>query len=164
MQKIGFGTDIHRLEPGLPLYFGGVEIESDRGAVGHSDADALSHAVTDAVLGALALGDIGTHFPNSDDRWRNAESFVFLKYAVGLARERGWAIGNVDSVVTLESPKLSPYIDRIRESLANVLGVEKDCVSVKAKTSEGVGEIGRREAVRAEAIVLLQRIDGRNEP
>ena len=157
MNKIGFGTDIHRLEPGLPLYLGGVEIESDYGAVGHSDADALSHAVTDALLGSLALGDIGSYFPNSDERWRNAESFVFLKYAVGLVREQGYTISNVDSVVTLEAPKLRPYVDRIRESLATALEVDKDCVSVKAKTNEGIGAVGQMEAIRAEAVVLIQR-------
>ncbi|MEP7214348.1 MAG: 2-C-methyl-D-erythritol 2,4-cyclodiphosphate synthase [Acidobacteriota bacterium] len=157
MNRIGFGTDIHRLKAGLPLFLGGIEIESEHGAVGHSDADALAHAVTDAILGALALGDIGTHFPNSDDRWRNAESFVFLKYAVGLIKEHGYTISNVDSVVTLEAPKLRPYVERIRESLANVLEVGTDYVSVKAKTNEGLGEIGRLEAVKAEAIVMLQR-------
>ena len=157
MNRIGFGTDIHRLEMGLPLVLGGIEIESDRGAVGHSDADALAHAITDAILGALALGDIGTHFPNSDDRWRNAESFVFLKYAVGLIREHGYTISNVDSVVTLEAPKLRPYVERIRESLANVLDVGTECVSVKAKTNEGFGAIGRLEAVKAEAVVMIER-------
>ena len=157
MNRIGFGTDIHRLESGRPLFLGGVEIASERGAIGHSDADALVHAVTDAILGALAVGDIGTHFPNSDDRWRNAESFVFLKYAVGLVKEHGYALSNVDSVVTLEAPKLRPYIERIRESLANVLDVGTDCVSVKAKTNEGIGEIGRLEAVKAEAVVMLER-------
>ena len=157
MNRIGFGTDIHRLEAGLPLFVGGIKIESERGAVGHSDADALAHAITDAILGALALGDIGTHFPNSDERWRNAESFVFLKYAVGLVKEHGYVISNIDSVVTLEAPKLRPYVERIRESLANVLEVGSECVSVKAKTNEGLGEIGRIEAVRAEAVVMLGR-------
>ena len=160
MNRIGFGTDIHRLEAGLPLFLGGIEIESERGAVGHSDADALSHAITDAILGALALGDIGSHFPNSDERWRNAESFVFLKYAVGLVTERGYVISNVDSVVTLETPKLQPYVERIRESLASVLAVEKECVSVKAKTNEGLGDVGRSEAILAEAIVIIERLSG----
>ena len=157
MSRIGFGTDIHRLVGGRRLILGGVEIESELGAEGHSDADALAHAITDAILGALGLGDIGTHFPDSDDRWRNAESFVFLKYSVGLVREHGYAIGNVDSVVSLEIPKLGPYIDRIRESLANVLAVEPLCVNVKAKTNERLDAVGRREAVRAEAIVMLER-------
>jgi 2-C-methyl-D-erythritol 2,4-cyclodiphosphate synthase len=157
MNRIGFGTDIHRLEAGRPLILGGVKIESERGAVGHSDADALSHAITDAILGALALGDIGSHFPNSDERWRNAESFVFLKYAVGLVKEHRYTIANVDSVITLEAPKLRPYIDLIRASLATALAVERDCVSVKAKTNEGLGELGRNEAIMAEAVVLIER-------
>ena len=160
MSRIGFGTDIHRLEAGRPLFLGGIEIEAERGAVGHSDADALCHAITDAVLGALALGDIGTYFPSTDERWRDAESFVFLKYAVGLLKERDYQIFNVDAVITLEAPKLRPYIDRIRESLATALEVGSDCVSVKAKTNEGLGEIGRGEAVKAEAIVLIGRPNG----
>jgi 2-C-methyl-D-erythritol 2,4-cyclodiphosphate synthase len=157
MNRIGFGSDIHRLEADRPLFLGGIRIESKLGADGHSDADALAHAITDAILGALALGDIGSHFPDSDDRWRNAESFVSLKYALGLANERGWRLANVDSVVTLEAPKLRPYIDRIRESLASVLDVDIDCVSVKAKTNEGLDAAGRSEAIRAEAVVLLER-------
>lgn len=155
MYRIGSGTDVHRLVRGRPLVLGGVEIESELGAEGHSDADALSHAITDAILGALALGDIGTHFPNTDERWLNAESFIFLKYAVGLVGEHRRRIVNIDCVITLESPKLRPHIDRIRDSLANVLAVERDCVNVKAKTNEGLGDIGRGEAVAAEAVVLL---------
>lgn len=157
MFRVGFGNDIHRLVPGKRLILGGVEIESDFGAEGHSDADALTHAVTDAILGALALGDIGTHFPNSDERWRNAESFVFLRFAVGLMKEHGYEIVNVDSTVSLEQPKLRPYIDEIRQGLAGVLETETNCVSVKAKTGEGVDAVGERKAVRAEAIVLLKR-------
>lgn len=155
MNRIGFGTDIHRLVAGRPLVLGGVRIESGLGAEGHSDADVLAHAITDAILGALAAGDIGAHFPSTDERWRNAESFVFLKYAVGLARERGLGIANVDSVIALETPKLRPYVDRIRESLATVLEVEIACVNVKAKTGERIGEIGRGEAIAAQAVVLL---------
>ena len=157
MFRVGFGNDIHRLVPGKRLILGGVEIESDFGAEGHSDADALTHAVTDAILGALALGDIGTHFPNSDERWRNAESFVFLRFAVGLMKEHGYEIVNVDSTVSLEQPKLRPYIDEIRQGLAGVLETETNCVSVKAKTGEGVDAVGEGKAVRAEAIVLLKR-------
>ena len=106
MNRIGIGSDIHRLVEGRPLTLGGVNIDSDLGADGHSDADALTHAITDALLGALALGDIGSHFPNSDERWRNAESFVFLRFAVGLMKERGYSVVNVDSTVLLERPKL----------------------------------------------------------
>ena len=157
MFRIGFGNDIHRLVLGKRLILGGVEIESDLGAEGHSDADALTHAVTDAILGALALGDIGTHFPNSDERWRNAESFVFLRFAVGLMKESGYEVVNVDSTVSLEQPMLRPYIDEIRKGLADALETETNCVSVKAKTGEGVDAVGEGKAVRSEAIVLLKR-------
>jgi 2-C-methyl-D-erythritol 2,4-cyclodiphosphate synthase len=157
MQRIGFGSDIHRLVPDRPLILGGVSVESDLGAEGHSDADALTHAITDAILGALALGDIGTHFPPSDERWRNAESFVFLRFAVGEMKQHGYEIANVDSTVHLESPKLRPYIDEIRHGLADALEVETNRVSVKAKTGEKVDAVGENRAVRADAIVLIQR-------
>ncbi|HSI88620.1 MAG TPA: 2-C-methyl-D-erythritol 2,4-cyclodiphosphate synthase [Pyrinomonadaceae bacterium] len=155
--RIGFGNDIHRLEAGNTLVIGGVRIDSDRGAVGHSDADVLLHAVTDAVLGALALGDIGAHFPNSDPQWKDADSSVFLAKAVELAHQAGYSVANVDSTISLESPKLRPYIDEMRGRLAELLGIEIARVSVKAKTGEGVDAIGRREAIRAEAVVLLER-------
>ena len=159
MQRIGLGSDIHRLVEGRPLIIGGVRIESDLGAEGHSDADVLTHALTDAILGALALGDIGTHFPNSDERWRNAESFVFLRYAVGLMKQRGFSIANVDSTIHLEEPKLRPYIEKVREGIAEALEVEMHLVSVKAKSGEGVDAVGKRRAVRADAIVLLEMLD-----
>ena len=157
MFRIGFGNDIHRLAPGRPLVIGGVEIESDLGAEGHSDADALTHAITDAILGALALGDIGSHFPNSDERWRDAESFVFLRFAVGEAKSRGYSVVNVDATVSLETPKLRPYVEQIREGLGAALEVTTDRISVKAKTGEGVDSVGERRAVRTEAVVLLQK-------
>lgn len=153
--RIGFGNDIHRLEAGRPLILGGVDVPSDLGAIGHSDADALTHAVTDAILGALALGDIGSHFPDSDPQWKGADSFAFLARAVELAAERGFSVSNVDSTIELEKPKLRPHIDEMRSKLAEVLGVSVEQVSVKAKTGEGVDAVGRREAVRATAIVLL---------
>lgn len=157
MFRIGYGNDVHRLEAGKPLVLGGVRIESDLGAVGHSDADALTHAITDAVLGALAAGDIGSHFSDGEERWKNADSFVFLRYAVGLMKEQGFAVENVDSTISLERPKLRPFIDEMRENLAVALEVGVDRVSVKAKTGEGVGTVGRCEAIRAEAAVLLKR-------
>lgn len=156
MHRIGFGSDIHRLAAGKPLILGGVRIESDLGADGHSDADALTHAITDAILGSLALGDIGMHFPNSDERWRNAESFVFLRYAVGLMKQRGFSITNVDSTIHLERPKLQPYIEQMRKGIAEALEVEIHLVSVKAKSGEGLDAVGERRAVRADAIVLLE--------
>ena len=157
MFRIGFGNDIHRLIEGKPLILGGVHIESDLGADGHSDADALTHAVTDAILGSLALGDIGTHFSDGEERWKNAESFVFLRCAVGLMKEKGYEVVNVDSTISLEKPKLRPYIDAMRASLAVALEIEQSCISVKAKTGEGFDAVGEGRAVRAEAVVLLKR-------
>ena len=159
MFRIGFGTDIHRLVERRPLLIGGVAVESELGAHGHSDADVLTHAITDAILGALALGDIGSHFPNSDERWRDAESFVFLRYALGLAKERGFVVTNVDSTVHLERPKLRDYIDQMCSDLAEALEVESNAVSVKAKTGEGVDAVGEGRAIRADAIVLLTKIE-----
>ena len=157
MYRIGFGTDVHRLAEGRPLILGGVRIESDLGADGHSDADVLMHAAADAVLGALALGDLGTHFPNDEERWRNAPSAQFLEHAIRLASERGYAIGNMDSVIHLERPKLRAHIDAMRANLASALGIDIEQVSVKAKTGEGVDAVGERRAVRAEAVVLVMK-------
>ena len=157
MHRVGFGTDIHRLAEGRPLILGGVTVDSDLGSEGHSDADALTHAITDALLGALALGDIGSHFPNSDERWRNAESFVFLRFAVGLVKERGYSVLNVDSTIHLERPKLQHYIGKMKEGIAEALEVETNCVSIKAKTGEGVDAVGEGRAVRADAIVMVQK-------
>lgn len=153
--RMGFGTDIHRLVAGRPLIIGGVRIESEFGADGHSDADVLMHAAADAVLGSLALGDLGTHFPNDEDRWRNAESSQFVRYAVNLVKELGYEIGNLDSVVDLETPKLRPHIDSMRANLAAALEIDVTQVSVKAKTGEKVDAVGESCAVRAEAVVLI---------
>jgi len=158
MFRIGYGNDVHRLVTGRKLILGGVVVAEDRGAEGHSDGDALTHAITDAILGALAEGDIGTHFSDGEERWKNAESFVFLRYAVGLMKEKGFAIENVDSTINLERPKLRPFIDQMREGLAVVLEVEVDRVSVKAKTGEGVGPVGTQAAVTAQAVVLLKQV------
>ena len=155
MNRIGFGTDIHRLVAGRPLIIGGVEIESDLGADGHSDADVLMHAATDALLGALALGDIGTHFPNDEERWRNAESSQFVSYAVGLIKEKGYRVANIDAIIDLERQKLRPYIEQMRANLAAAMEIDIDCVSVKAKTSEAVDAVGERLALRAQAVVLV---------
>ena len=155
MFRIGFGNDVHRLKEGKPLIIGGVEIESDKGAEGHSDADALLHAATDAILGALALGDIGSHFSDKDERWRNADSVVFLRYAIGLMRQKGFRAVNIDSTISLEKPKLRPHIDAMRENLARILEISIDSVSVKAKTGEKVDAVGENRAIKAEVIVLL---------
>jgi len=155
--RIGFGTDIHRLVAGRRLIIGGVDIESDLGADGHSDADVLMHAAADAVLGSLALGDLGTHFPNDEERWRNAESSQFVRYAAGLIKEKGYVISNIDAVIHLEKPKLRPHIDAMRENLAAAFETPVENVGIKAKTGEAVDAIGERRAVRAEAIVLIVR-------
>ncbi len=157
MFRIGFGNDIHRLAEGKPLILGGVKIESKLGAVGHSDADCLTHAVTDAILGALALGDIGSHFSDKDERWKDADSFVFLAEAVRLMKEKNFRVVNLDSTISLEKPKLRPFIEKMRENLAKVLEIKSDCVSVKAKTGEKVDAVGRKEAIKAEAIILLEK-------
>ena len=157
MIRIGIGSDIHRLVEGRPLVIGGVKIDSDLGADGHSDADVLCHALCDAILGALSLGDLGKHFPTDEERWRNAESFIFLRYVVGLMKEHGYLIANVDSTVHLERPKLRPYIDEMKRGIADVLEIEPSCISVKAKTGEGGDAVGERRAVRAEVVVSLEK-------
>lgn len=158
MYRIGFGTDIHRLIAGRPLMLGGVPIESDLGAEGHSDADVLMHAAADAVLGSLALGDLGTHFPDDEERWRNAESSQFVSYAVGLIKEKGFVVSNLDAVIHLEKPKLRPHIEEMRANLAAALGTSIENVSIKAKTGEKVDAVGERNAIIAEVIVLVSKI------
>lgn len=155
MYRIGFGSDIHRLVTGRPLIIGGVTIGSDLGAEGHSDADVLMHAAADAVLGALALGDLGKYFSDDEEQWRNAESSQFLRYAVGLIKAKGYSVVNLDSVIDLERPKLRSHIDAMRANLATALEVDIDCVSIKAKSGEGVDAVGKRRAIRAQAIVLV---------
>lgn len=157
MFRIGIGQDTHRLAQGRPLVLGGICVESDCGGEGHSDADALTHAVIDAILGALCEGDIGVHFPDRDPRWKDAESLQLLARVMWLTGERGFHVVNIDATVSLERPRLRPYILEMREKLAGVLGIEIDCVSVKAKTGEGLDAVGEGRAVTAQAVVLLQR-------
>src|SRR3954462_6574986 len=159
MYRIGFASDIHRLVDARSLILGGIRIDSELGADGHSDADALTHAITDALLGALALGDIGSHFPDSDERWQNAESFTFLRFALGLIKQRGFRVVNLDSTIHLERPKVQKYIEQIRTGLAEALEIEVNAVSVKAKTGEGVDAVGEGRAVRADAAVLVAKIE-----
>ncbi len=158
MFRIGIGHDTHRLALGRTLVLGGIEIESELGAEGHSDSDALCHAITDAILGALCEGDIGMHFPDRDPRWKDADSLELLSRVMWLVSERGFRVINVDATVMLERPRLRPYIDQMREKLAGVLSVEMECVSVKAKTGEGVDAVGESRAVMAQSIVLLQLV------
>ena len=155
--RIGTGYDIHRLVDGRKLMLGGIRVPFMKGLLGHSDSDVLSHAVCDALLGAAALGDIGTHFPDTDPRWRGASSLDFLRHAVKLIGEQGYGVANVDATVITEQPKLKPYIQTMREQLASVLEVSVDAVSIKAKTNEGLDAIGRGEAMAAHAVVLLVR-------
>lgn len=153
--RVGFGSDVHRLVTGRKLILGGVHIDFERGPLGHSDGDALAHAICDALLGAAALGDIGRHFPDTSTRWENASSLDFLRHVRGLLRERGFVIVNVDATVELEKPRLAPFIDRMRAKVARSLGITVDHVSVKAKSGEGMGDVGRGEAIRAEAVALV---------
>ena len=153
--RIGIGYDIHRLVEGRKLVLGGVEIPFEKGLLGHSDSDVLSHAICDALLGAVALGDIGTHFPDTDPRWAGASSLDFLTRVVEMITERGYRVANIDATVVAEQPKLRPHIQAIRESLASVLRIDVDQVNVKAKTNEGLESIGRGEAIAAQAISFL---------
>jgi 2-C-methyl-D-erythritol 2,4-cyclodiphosphate synthase len=153
--RIGQGWDVHRIETGRPLILGGVQIPSEFGLMGHSDADVLFHAVTDAILGALALGDIGMHFPDTAPEWKGASSLQFLQHAVKLARDKGYTPVNVDSTIILERPKLKDFRSAIRESLAGALGLTPEAVSVKFKTAERVGPVGEGRSCEAQAAVLL---------
>ena len=156
--RTGLGWDNHRIAAERPLILGGVTVPSEFGLEGHSDADVLTHAITDAILGAAALGDIGMHFPDSDPRWKGADSLQFLKHALDLAREAGFALVNVDSTVILERPKLKDYRGAIRETLATTLGLSLDRVSVKFKTSEKVGPVGEGKSAEAQAVVTLVKV------
>ncbi|HEU4768470.1 MAG TPA: 2-C-methyl-D-erythritol 2,4-cyclodiphosphate synthase [Pyrinomonadaceae bacterium] len=156
MIRIGIGSDTHRLVEGRALVLGGVHIASDRGGDGHSDADALAHAIADAILGALCEGDIGVHFPDNDPQWSGANSMELLSRVMWLARERSLHVVNVDSTILLEAPRIRPYVDSMRENIANALGVDTTCVSVKAKTGEGLDAVGQGLAVTAQAAVLME--------
>ena len=153
--RIGIGFDIHRLAPDRKLMLGGIEIPHTKGLVGHSDGDVLLHAITDALLGACGLGNIGERFPDTDARYRGIASQVFLKDTVSLMHQKGYSIGNIDSNVLAESPRLLPYLPSMKEIIANVVGVSGDDVQVKAKTMEKLGPIGEEEAIAAHAVALV---------
>jgi 2-C-methyl-D-erythritol 4-phosphate cytidylyltransferase/2-C-methyl-D-erythritol 2,4-cyclodiphosphate synthase len=155
--RAGVGYDLHRLVEGRPLVLGGVTIPFGRGLMGHSDADAVCHAITDAILGAAAEGDIGRHFPDTDPAWHNASSIELLRRAAQLLRERGLEVGNIDASVIAERPRLAPYIDAMRANVAGALGVSTTRISIKGKTNEGVGELGRGEAIAVHAIALVRQ-------
>jgi 2-C-methyl-D-erythritol 2,4-cyclodiphosphate synthase len=156
--RTGIGWDVHRLSAGRPLILGGVAVPSELGLEGHSDADVLSHAITDAILGAASLGDIGMHFPDTDPRWKGCDSLVFLRHAQKLTEALGYRIIHVDSTVILERPKLNDYREAIRQRLADTLLLELDRVSVKFKTAEKVGPVGEGRAAEAQAVVSLQKM------
>ncbi|HXS95761.1 MAG TPA: 2-C-methyl-D-erythritol 2,4-cyclodiphosphate synthase [Candidatus Limnocylindrales bacterium] len=155
--RTGLGWDVHRIVAGRPLMLGGVTVPCEFGLEGHSDADVLAHAITDAILGAAALGDIGMHFPDSDPRWKGCDSLVFLIHAKELAEAKGYRIVNVDSTVILERPKLKDFRMALRERLAGALALDVDRVSVKFKTAEKVGPVGEGRSAEAQAIVTLER-------
>lgn len=158
--RIGIGYDSHRFAEGRKLILGGVEIAHPRGLAGHSDADAVVHAVTDAVLGAAALGDIGTHFPDTDPAWQNADSLDLLRRANGLLEEHGYQVVNVDVTVVCEAPRIGPHVAAMREKLASALGIGAQHVSVKGKSNEGMGWIGRGEGIAAIATALIATVEG----
>jgi 2-C-methyl-D-erythritol 2,4-cyclodiphosphate synthase len=155
--RIGTGYDLHRFGAGRRLILAGVYLEGERGLAGHSDADVVTHAIVDAMLGAAGLGDIGTHFPSTDERWAGADSMDFLKQTVIMLAERGWRTVNVDATVIAERPRLGPHIQAMRASVAGVLGIDAGCVSIKAKTNDGVGSLGAGEAIAALAVTLIAR-------
>lgn len=154
--RIGFGYDVHRLEEGIPFWLGGVEIAHSKGAVGHSDADVLIHAICDAMLGAAALGDIGQHFPDKDPSYKGISSLILLERCLELLRSDGYEIGNIDSTICLQHPKVLPYVNKMRETLSARLGISAKQVSVKATTEEQLGFTGKEEGVSAYAVVLIQ--------
>lgn len=156
MTRVGLGFDLHPLVRGRPLVLGGVTVPSEVGLGGHSDADALAHAVADALLGALALGDLGSHFPDTDPRWRGVSSLVLLGHVVELVRQRGGRVVNVDATVLAQAPRLAPFLPEMAKRLADVLGIAGEAVSVKAKSPEGLGLLGRREGVAAMAVAAVE--------
>jgi 2-C-methyl-D-erythritol 2,4-cyclodiphosphate synthase len=153
--RCGLGYDLHRLEAGRKLIVGGIELPFDKGPVGHSDGDVLAHALCDALLGAAGLGDIGTHFPDNDPKWKGANSLLFLEHAKKLLDEKKFGIEHVDAVVILEKPKLGPHFPKMREALAKALGVPAEKIHLKAKTNEGVDAVGRGEAIAAHVVATL---------
>ena len=155
--KVGIGYDVHPLAKGRSLILGGVEIPSEKGLAGHSDADVLVHAVIDALLGAAGLGDIGTHFPPSDPKYKDVSSLKLLRQVGDLIRARGWQVGNIDATVVAEHPRLSPYIDRMCRRMSEALGIDREQVGAKATTSEGMGFVGEGEGIAAYAVALIER-------
>ncbi|MBE6987860.1 MAG: 2-C-methyl-D-erythritol 2,4-cyclodiphosphate synthase [Ruminococcaceae bacterium] len=155
--RIGNGYDVHKLVEGRDLILGGVKVPYEKGLLGHSDADVLAHAVIDAIIGALGIGDIGTHFPDTDEKYKGADSLVLLKRTGEMAREMGYRIVNIDSIVVAQKPKLLPYIKQMRENMANVLGMDPADVNVKAKTEEKLGFTGNLEGMKSYAVCIIEK-------
>jgi 2-C-methyl-D-erythritol 2,4-cyclodiphosphate synthase len=156
--RVGIGYDVHPLAEGRRLVLGGVEVPFERGLAGHSDGDVLVHAIIDALLGAAALGDIGTHFPSSDPKYKDVSSISLLRQIGALLRERGWGVGNIDATIVAERPRLSPFVERMRKLMGQTLGIATEQIAVKAKTTDGLGFAGRGEGVAAYAVALVERL------
>lgn len=155
--KVGFGFDVHQLKKDHPFILGGVKLEHHSGTFGHSDADVLAHAISDAILGAANLEDIGYHFPNTDMKWKNANSLILLSHCVKLIAEKGWKLGNIDAMLCIEAPKIKPYIADMKKNIAHAAGISIDDISIKATTNETMGFIGREEGVTAYAVCLIHK-------
>ena len=158
--RIGTGFDAHQFETGTPLIIGGVSIPFIKGSKGHSDGDVLYHAIVDALLGALALGDIGSHFPSEDEKWKGANSSQFVSHAFALIKAKGYIIGNVDATIILQQPKIFPYIKQMRSNISKILDVDIDSISIKATTTDNLGFIGKGEGLATTATILLHKADG----
>lgn len=158
MYRIGQGFDIHKLVEGRKLILGGVEIDYDKGLLGHSDADALAHSITDALFGALALGDIGTHFPDTDPQYKDKDSMILLKESYEIVKSQGYKINNIDNTIFAQEPKMKPYIPLMRKKLARVLEIDENLISIKAKTMEEQDSVGQKQAISASSIIMLKRI------
>lgn len=157
--RVGMGYDVHKLVENRKLILGGVEIEHEKGLLGHSDADVLLHAIMDSILGALALGDIGKHFPDTDEKYKGADSMKLLEHVYNLIKEKGYAIGNLDATIIAQEPKMAPHIQKMRENIARVLNTDINNVNVKATTEEGLGFTGNKEGISSQSICLLINID-----
>ncbi|EQK46594.1 MULTISPECIES: 2-C-methyl-D-erythritol 2,4-cyclodiphosphate synthase [Paraclostridium] len=157
--RVGMGYDVHKLVENRKLILGGVEIEHEKGLLGHSDADVLLHAIMDSILGALALGDIGKHFPDTDEKYKGADSMKLLEHVYNLIKEKGYAIGNLDATIIAQAPKMAPHIQKMRENIARVLNTDINNVNVKATTEEGLGFTGNKEGISSQSICLLINID-----
>ncbi|MGL6107813.1 2-C-methyl-D-erythritol 2,4-cyclodiphosphate synthase [Romboutsia sp.] len=160
--RVGLGYDVHKLVEGRKLIIGGVDVPHEKGLLGHSDADVLVHAVMDSILGALALGDIGKHFPDNDEKFKGADSIKLLEFVYNLIKDKGYAIGNIDCTIIAQSPKMAPYIDAMRNNIAKTLNTNLENINVKATTEEGLGFTGAKEGIAAQSICLLVKVDNQD--